>query len=253
MSPNLLPTNLLNRIRANARPAQRSGVRLQQTRQPSPEREDRRPRLDQIVHSIFDTESINTDSGSFGYFARPIGTQAVAGFTKTRRDTNLESSNGLPRPRVMVITGFRVIPSQIQGDAQSAAVVTMPGVLAYARALRCLLYETIFEFWVGTKNYVKVPTFMVPGNCGVDIVGISQKEGAGVTEAQYAHSLFPRGQYFSLGNARIKLPSQQSISAFIRFPRQAVTSAFGAAAAFNGVNGLKVSVFADGILGREIQ
>ena len=202
-------------------------------------------KLEEIIHPLFDTEAFLANSGTINFFARPRGQAAVAGNIKTTRDTNMDVAGQLPNPRVMTVTGIRVVISQISSDAAAAPAITYPTMSTALAAFRAIAGETIFKFFVGTKNYLTVPTVLVPGNVGVSLTGQSVAE-AGVTEASdWAYTFFLQGDYFSLMPTRVKIPSLQGFGASVEFPRTAQNAVAAA--------GNKVTVILDGIQGREIQ
>lgn len=206
--------------------------------------------LEEIIHPLYDTEAITADIGEYVYFQRPIGQSGVAGFLKTHRDSNLEVAGQLPSPRVHVVTGVRAVLSQVNGDTTgTVTAVAKPDMTDYMGTIRALVWESFFEFSIGSKRYIWVPLFLVPGNVGFAAIGQSQAQqgfATGATEAQWFNSVYPRGDYFSVLPARLRIPSQQGFQAKISFPRQAT-----------GDNGawtpLKVTILLDGIQGREVQ
>lgn len=229
---------LVNRLRASKR------ARMTATRRRSPVRGDG-AKIEPIVHPLIDTEAITANSGTFIFFTRPVGQSAVAGFTKTKRDTNMELSGALPRPRVHITTGVRVVVSQITGDTTASPSINInPDLTDFAATLRAINDETITILEIGTKEYLKVPTCQLPGNVGMDLIGEANAETATSNEAAWAWSLFSRGDYFSTAAARIKIPLLQSFNAKIVFPVTAKNAVIS--------GGVKVSVILDGLLGREV-
>ncbi|MFG0317539.1 MAG: hypothetical protein ACF8XB_09710, partial [Planctomycetota bacterium JB042] len=175
----------------------------------------------------------------------PVGLAAVAGFTKTKRYTNMELASARPKPRVHIVTGIRVVPSMITGDTTGSPSLNLnPDLTDYASSLRALFEESVFELEIGTKAYLQIPTIQLPGNVGLDLIGESNAETAASNEAHWSYSLFGRGDYFSTLAARIKIPPLQSFSAKIGFPVTAKNSFIS--------GGFKVTVVLDGLLGREV-
>lgn len=217
-------------------------------RRPSPFPEGSRARLEEVIQPIYDTEAINALSGEFNYFQRPLGQAAIAGFSKTLRDTNLRTAGQLPRPQVFVITGIRVIPSLVSGDASASPAPVIPDFSDFLSTLKAIVHESILTLRIGTKDYLQVPTFRVPANVGVDAVGWAQRTATAgeAAENDVYYSLWPEGEYFSTLPGRLRLPSLQGFNASISFPRAAVNSTLVS-------GGLKVTVALDGIHGREVQ
>lgn len=219
-------------------------ARMAATRGASPVRQGR-PRIEPIIHPLFDTEAITTGAGTYTYFARPIGQAAVSGNQKTLRDTNMRVASQLPQPQVQVVSGLRVMVSQVIGDTTASPSLNInPTVSSYLATIRAILWESTLRFFVGQKEYLNVPTMLVPGNVGISALGHAQSETTTAAETDWTYSLFSRGDYYSILDARIKLPPLQSFGAEIIFP---VASKNTIAA------GIKVTVCLDGLQGREVQ
>lgn len=224
--------------------AQRRARTAKSTRRTSPVRTGR-AKIEPIIHPLFDTEAITAGTGRTIFFSRPVGQAAVAGFTKSRRDTNLDLASALPKPRVHIVTGIRVIPSMITGDTTASPTLNLnPDLTDMASTMRAIFEETVFTLEIGTKAYLQVPTNQLPGNVGLSLIGEANAETAASNEGHWGYALFGRGDYFSTLAARIKIPPLQSFAAKIEFPvasKNAVIS-----------GGLKVTVVLDGLLGREV-
>jgi hypothetical protein len=216
-------------------------------RRPSPFPEGGRARLEEVIQPQYDTEAITAGNGEVNYFQRPLGQSAVAGFQKTLRDTNMRTAGQLPRPQVFVITGIRVIPSLVSGDTGAVPAPVNPDFSDYLGTIKAILYESVFTLRIGTKDYLQIPTFRLPGNVGIDATGWAQRTAtaAEAAETDIYYSLWPEGEYFSTLPGRLRLPSLQGFYATIGFPRAAVNSII--------TGGIKVTVALDGIHGREVQ
>lgn len=210
------------------------------TRAASPVR-DARAQLEPIIHPVFDTEGAST--GGMTYFSRPRGQAAASGFPKTPFDTSMEQSGSLPRPRVHIVTGLRVVVSMVTGDTVASPTVNVaPNHATMAATMRAILWESVFKLVLGTKTYCEVPTHKLPGNVGLGIWGHSSIDPGTATLAQWSHGYYSRGDYYSTLSARLKIPSLQTFGATITFP----------VAPVNAVTACKVAVILDGIQGREV-
>lgn len=218
------------------------------TRRRSPIRSRQRPVLEQVVKTYFDTEAFVAATLESNYFSRPQGQAAAAGNTKTLRDTNMIVAGQLPNPKVFVIVGFRVVCSGMTDDAQATPAFALMTATEAVLAYRAIVWETVTEFQLGQKIYVKRPTWQLPANAGLAMDGITSTNTAGGSIqllADIPASLFASGPYLSYVRTRLRLPPLQSFSARIYSPRARV----------NGLptNGVKVSLLLDGIEGREVQ
>ncbi len=218
------------------------------TRRPSPFPEAARARLEEVVQPQYDTEGITALSGETLFFARPVGQVGIGGHTKTIRDTNMRTASSLPRPQVFVVTGIRVVPSLISGDAAASPAASNPDFSDYKSTFLAIMWETVSVFRIGTKEYLTIPTFRLPGNIGVEAMGWAQRTAtaAEAAENDVYHSIYGEGEYFSTMPGRLRLPSLQGFGFTLQFPRAALNSTLVS-------GGLKVTVFLDGIHGREVQ
>lgn len=228
--------------RANAQ--RRARALAGRTRRVTPVRAGR-AQVDPIVQPIYDTEGTAAFTGQMIFFQRPVGQSMVSGGTKTLRDTNMRFGGALPNPRVQVITGFRVLLSQVVGDiAAVPALDANPSFLFYQLALTGLYEESVFSFELGNKTYTQGPTWVYPGNAYVQISGNATLDPGAGTVANWSYSLGHTGPYFSTMAARIKVGPLQPFNAKLTWP----TNALGAATPA----GNKITVVCEGIQGREI-
>lgn len=236
---------------ARIRGGRRRPVRMGATRRPSPFPENRRALLEEVIHPLYDTEGlVTTAAGStpadLQFFSRPQGQSAASGFNKTTRDTNMLTAGVLARPKVHVVTGIRIVISQITGDTGAAVTLADFDFTDYVSTIRAIMSEALFQFDIGPKRYLSAPVSQCPANVGMSIVGnslMAPDAAAGVNETMWTWSLFPRGDYYSTLPARLRIPSQQNFTAKLRFTRGLI----------NAVTNVKISVVLDGINGREVQ
>ena len=149
--------------------------------------------LEPIVQPIYDRVTIL--AGATGNNRFFITTAA-----KTERDIfpQLTTGGQLSAPKLAVVYGHRVIFSE------NVAIDTniLPD-------LKLLLYNSFYRFHVGIKDYLVVPTFMVPG--GVGIAGFAGVDGAAaLAQFQTATSGVPAfHSHMSVEKRKVAIPPQQ--------------------------------------------
>jgi hypothetical protein len=122
------------------------------------------------------------------------------------RQTNLETQGQLPVPKFFVIDGIRIVFTENKAKA------------AKIDDLEDLMYGSFFKFILGgLKDYLVVPTFMVPS--GVGIVGM-QDQGANTAAAEVlaTHGAPVLSNRYILRQHVITIPPQQSFKATISMP-----------------------------------
>lgn len=122
------------------------------------------------------------------------------------RQTNLETQGLLPVPKFFVIDGIRIVFTENKTHSTKIG------------DLEDIMYGSFFKFVLGgLKDYLTVPTFMIPA--GVGIVGMSDQGGntdaATVLAVPGAPVLANR---FILRQHVITIPPQQSFKATITMP-----------------------------------
>lgn len=136
--------------------------------------------------------------------------------------TNLPSPNGLPMPKLFLVTGIRVIWSQM--DAIGTSLLDP----SYTQAAEntdseddflAAWYGGFLRFFVGTKDYLVAPLFLTPGNTGID--GYAALAATAVNIANFAridkaHSV---GRYFALDKYPVLIPSQQNFFVSLNWPQ----------------------------------
>ena len=217
------------------------------------------------AHYFQDGQAVPNEASFFGYAVggNVAGDQSR---TATLLETNMQQAGALPTPKLFLVEGIRIIPSQgkatgkrdsspdylkdviddtnLLSKGTASASAASPDVDNLEDLVR-LIYGSYFKFFVGTKDYLQIPTFGVPGNCGIEgEIATALTGGATSTvfgkQVAAVHSV---GKYFSLPEYRILIPSQQNFAASLNFPQETTPT-------ING--GRLVYCFLDGILGREV-
>jgi hypothetical protein len=180
---------------------------------------------------------------------------AAAGGTvpATVLHTNMETPGFIASPKVFLATGTRIVLSNL-GEGLTSPFVTAGTTVDAApegqyrefQSILEILYGTYFRFYVGTKDYLVCPTWMIPGNTGIgglSAVAISAASGVGFSQ-QLNASLNTQGKYFSFNDNRILIPSQQNFHTSISAPQATPPDPH-----------LEVTLYSvlDGVFGREVQ
>lgn len=196
------------------------------------------------------------------YFQYAVGgsvaTNAAAATVATTLHTNIAAAGFLPTPKIFLTTGIRIVPVELgstlinpidDSGGSSRAAVTFTGEDSnLLEDLQRLIYGSYIRFFVGTKDYLVAPTWLTPGNTGIE-GEVADSMSAGATPAATIqtrrtttfHSL---GRYFELKRYPVLIPSQQNFFVSLNFP-QTTRPTIGAAR--------PVYACLDGILGRETQ
>ena len=166
---------------------------------PSPFAPAARPVIEPIVQPLYDVVTLATTLATDNlFFAVPRGQTG-----KTFRDTNIDTAGSLPSPKIFVILNLNINVSQ-DGASSLANQVT---------DLNDILYQTAFNLFIGTKDYLNVPTYMLPSN-----YGIRANFGGAATDTSAYHG----GPIFRTERKPITIPPQQNFSANIQ-PKGTVT------------------------------
>jgi hypothetical protein len=201
-----------------------------------------RPIIEPIWHPLFSAcrlpGAVPAETLFYNY---PLGgTVSGAGGTATRLHTNMEQANVLGTPKVFEIHGIRLVISELNGDADSYTTPTEQEGMATANAIggfvtgasniplvsdaMRIVYASYYNLFIGSKSYLDVPSFLLPGNTGIQgsfAASLSPIGGpASVATALFysestAHTV---GLYYSIRRHPIQIPPQQSFFAAIRFP-----------------------------------
>ena len=219
--------------------------------------------LEPIIQPLYsmatlDNVAMTTQRETF-FFRYAIGQVtsglAAAGGTvpSTIINTNMDTAGFIASPKVFLCTGTRLIISNLDSTLTDALeIATGSGETPAASMLEGfleVLYGTYYRFFVGTKDYLTVPTWAVPGNTGVGGVvstAISGPDAGAAGPDQVLLSSFnTQGKYFSFGEHRILIPSQQNFFTSIVAP-QAVPPSLS-------LSEINLYSVLDGVLGREVQ
>ena len=185
--------------------------------------------LEPIVQPLYDSGSVaTTGTTQIQFFKVPVGQGTT---TKTFVDTNMDTAGQLSNPKVFVVLAFRLHVTQD---------LTM--LVTNINDLDKILHESFFSFDLGsTKNYLRVPAFMLPSGFGVS--GFANQGGntgssvaVQVTNGQ--NNVF---NAYSIAKYPIGLPPLQSFSADLNFPTAPTLT-----------TATKVWAILWGILGREV-
>lgn len=195
-------------------------------------------------------------------FTYPVGGALAgnAGVTATKLHTNMDAPGFLPTPKLFLVTGIRIIVSELTADLkeelddtncwqESTATEASGGNCPESDLLEDLLkiiYGGYIRFFVGTKDYFSGPTFFTPGNTGVGGVS-STALASGAATLYYGkqnNTFHGIGRYFALDRYPILVYPQQNFTLSINFP-QPIRPSLNADRIIWGV--------LDGILGRETQ
>ncbi len=192
------------------------------------------------------------EGGTIAGLAAAAGT--VTGATKL--NTNMETPGFIASPKVFLITGVRFYISPLNSILDEPLEIatdssTQTPVAGHITDFLEVLYGTTFTLRVGNKDYLTVPSWMVPANVGTKgIVAVAlstDNAGTDGPEQTVLSSYCTSGQYFSMGEHRILIPSQQNFHTTLGAPQATSPTVAGAV--------LEMAVYhiLDGVLGREVQ
>lgn len=187
-----------------------------------------------------------------------VASNVATAVTASAIHTNMTAAGSLATPKLFLVTGIRIVPvelnSALTNPLQDSAGVTSAGPTFTGvdsnllEDLMRVVYGSFLRFFVGTKDYLVVPTWFTPGNTGIQGDADSLTSGGATPIAagsfQYFQTYHSAGRYFALDRYPVLIPSQQNFFVSLNFP-QSTKPTMGAARAVYGV--------LDGILGRETQ
>jgi len=169
------------------------------TRMVSPFDPGKKAIIELIRQPLYDEQALTSTSIEVTFFQ--------TGFAgRDFRQTNLETQGLLPVPKFFVIDGIRIVFTENKTHSTKIG------------DLEDIMYGSFFKFVLGgLKDYLVVPTFMVPS--GVGIVGMSD-QGANTAAATVlaTHGAPVLSNRYILRQHVITIPPQQSFKASINFP-----------------------------------
>lgn len=241
-------------------PAPAPMLRVRPRRFSSPHPAFARARLEPIHQSLYSARryaaAVMPASGAFFQYA--IGGQLAGDNTvqATAIHTNLEgTAAALTTPKLFLVTGVRILPTMLNEGltdlltdtayTTSAAAITANDSFVFEDLVR-IIYGTTAALQVGEKKYARGPSFLFPGNSGIDggATDALATTVAASANRRSVHSFFNAGRYFAMDRYPALIPSNQNFSYTLDSP-QATPPTLGAAR--------MVYVILDGILGRETQ
>ncbi len=212
--------------------------------------------------AVYDNAALSTQRELF-FFRYAIGGQvsglaAAAGTVPaTVLHTNMDTAGFLAAPKVFLVKGCRLVIPGINStlsDVKTTNPQTGETPVEHDLAdMLEVLYGTYFRFFVGTKDYLNVPTFMVPGNVGVG--GLMETDvmapaAAGPFQHVYV-SANSNGQYAAM--TRNGDPAEDH--SILIPPQQNFFCSLNASQATPPTVAAECLVYAvlDGVFGREVQ
>lgn len=194
------------------------------------------PRLkgvfDFVRQPLYDTVTVTVASlPQVTFFQNPIGVGAsswqTAGGTvsKNKADTNLQLGGMIPKGFGYLVQGFRLaVPWNIPGAD-----------------LKLFLNGCFFEFAVAQKSFLTVPARTLPAGNGPQGTGTDLNSNG-----------FPAmGNMFGLGDDPLPIEENMNFQVTLTWPGTAPT--ITANTVFNPANGIPVTIYLDGRLGRPVQ
>ncbi len=209
---------------------------------------------------IYDAAALPREAQMFSYgVGGTVASNVATATTATLLHTSLAQPGGvLPSPKLFVVTGIRVVPSQLNSGFSdlitdtafaSINVSTFVGVadINVLEDLIRIVYGTVLKVFIGTRDDQIGPTPLFPANTGIEgemaeaIVSGASATG-NLTQRRSAATVYNAGKAFILDRWPTLIPPQQNFSATLVAP-QATTPTLGAART--------VWCVFDGVLGRE--
>lgn len=185
-------------------------------RRASPHDVTARPAVEEYVQPIYDRQTIAAAATTtqLTFFEDAAGKNKVA--------TNIKGSGTLPAPKIFTVTGVALA---LDGNTPVATDEVDQ---------KLILWDSWFKLHIGSKEYLSVPTFMVPANYGI--------YGWKSTAAAEAGASWAAGPSMSLTRAALTISPQQEYHTEINFP---------VAPTLTTARDLWSIIY--GILGREVQ
>jgi hypothetical protein len=205
---------------------------------------DTAPRIiDVIVQPLYDTVGIPLagTTGPLTFFTVPKGQGTsvfAAASTKTFADTNLDLAAQLPAGYNFKILGFTMMLDW--------AVTSADLTLAFNGA--------VFEFNVGSKNYLRLPARMLPPGNGPTGTQVGTAAAGSVLLASNGWPFIQN--IYSIARKPIDIAATQNFNATLTWPGgtgQAVTTTLAAGRTTAGFAGLAVQIYLHGFFYRYMQ
>lgn len=132
-------------------------------------------------------------------FSENIGTAAGA-----EVDTNLDTPNILPNPKIFVILGLRLHYTQLGAASEVTNAFQMVDILKIA-------YSYWFLLFIGSKDYLRVPAFYLSSGLGYH--GAFQNTNTSIDQGTGGMGWPTFHSYFKLDRHPITIPPQQNFRA----------------------------------------
>ena len=185
----------------------------------------------------------------------PSGAGWAAGTVSSNIHTNMQIASQLPQPRLHLIEGVRLyVPNVLVNFGEIAQETDDDGAataqLAFLNDLRRLVWGTQFHFFIGSKPYFDMPTFLLPANAGLHGLGSTAiangtaEVGGGPIQWRAISHYGQKGKPFRMNTYPILLYPMQPFFAAMR--RQQAAGPVLAAVRM-------VTCSLDGLNGREVQ
>lgn len=159
----------------------------------TPHRVLARPDIERFTQPIYDRQTIATSATTrLNFFQDPGG--------KTELQTNVTVAGQLPAPKIFGITG--------QGLAFDGNTVLLTDDVD----LKLILWDGFYRLFIGSKDYLVLPIFMLPTNYGIDGYAATT---TGTTDHK---ANWHAGPMFSNRRAVLTISPQQEFHTELNFP-----------------------------------
>lgn len=155
---------------------------------------------------------------------QPVSGAGAGVVNSTKWHTNMEATGQLANPKLMLVTGVRIMLSQVNALGTGLldnSYTTIAENNDQDDDFKLLWYGGDFVFHVGTKDYMEGPLPFFPGNTGLEGYAAIAASGigpaAGLLSLFRKESIYPSGKYFSLPQYSILIPPLQSFYAEIHW------------------------------------
>lgn len=205
---------------------------------------------------IFDAAIVNAEALMFQYsIGGSVASNVATAVSANELHTNMRTAGALATPKCFLVTCIRLVQAEltsglitpIDDTAASTSIQTFTGEDSnLLEDLLRIFYGSFLKFFVGTKDYLIAPSWIAPGNTGIngELSDVLAQGATQFAERQHWHTLHTRGVPFKLDRYPVLIPPQQNFFLSLNFP-QPTRPTLGATRVVYGV--------LDGILGREVQ